>query len=339
MQDRVRDWFARRTYDGWQWTASELAQKKELSGTSVSVVLPALDEEATVGGIVAAIVRELVERVALVDEVIVMDSGSTDATAVVAAEAGARVVAASAVVPWMGARRGKGEALWKSLFVASGDIVVFVDADLRRFTPRFVVGLLGPLLTDRSLVYVKGAYDRPLMGGSSTKPTGVGGRVTELLARPLINVHWPELSGFVQPLGGEYAGRRNALMKVPFPTGYGVEIALLVDLLHRHGLYSLGQVDLGRRVHSHQSDEGLSRMASEVLHTAQRRLGGASLRGDVLHQFRRGQGGSYDLVQWQVPTEERPPVATVLAELAADSGAGRPMSDDADPDDLGLLTG
>lgn len=335
MQDRVRDWFARRTYDGWGWTASELAQRKKLAGMSVSVVLPALDEEATVGGIVASIVGELVERVPLVDEVIVMDSGSSDATAVRAAEAGARVVAASAVVPWMGVRRGKGEALWKSLFVASGDIVVFVDADLRRFTPRFVVGLLGPLLTDRSLVYVKGAYDRPLVEAATTKPVG-GGRVTELLARPLINVHWPELAGFVQPLGGEYAGRRNALMKVPFPTGYGVEIALLVDLLHRHGLYSLGQVDLGRRVHSHQSDEGLARMASEVLHTAQRRLGGVMLRGDVLHQFRRGQKGSYDLVPWQVPTEERPPAATVLAELSAGAGGRR---GDEDPDDLGLLTG
>jgi glucosyl-3-phosphoglycerate synthase len=338
VQDRVRDWFARRTYDGWQWTASELAQRKQLTGTSVSVVLPALDEEATVGGIVSSIVRELVDRVGLVDEVVVMDSGSNDATAVRAAEAGARVVAASAVVPWMGACRGKGEALWKSLFVASGDIVVFVDADLRRFTPRFVVGLLGPLLTDRSLVYVKGAYDRPLAGPTATSPTG-GGRVTELLARPLLNVHWPELSGFVQPLGGEYAGRRNALMKVPFPTGYGVEIGLLVDLLHRHGLYSLAQVDLGRRVHSHQSEEALTRMASEVLHTAQRRLGGVTLRGDVLHQFRRGPGGTYDLVEWQVPTEERPPAATVMADLTTNTARGRGWTDDADPDDLGLVMG
>jgi glucosyl-3-phosphoglycerate synthase len=320
VQDHVRKWFSRRTYNGWDWTAPELLRhKNKRAGNRISVVLPALDEEATVGTIVSTIITELSERVPLVDEVIVMDSGSTDRTAVRAAAAGAKVVAAAEVLPWMGPARGKGEALWKSLFVASGDILVFVDADLRQFTPQFVTGLLGPLLIDPTVVYVKGAYDRPLAGtssgGAATKPVG-GGRVTELLARPVINAYWPDLAGFVQPLSGEYAGRRSALAQVPFATGYGVEIGLLVDLLQRHGLDALAQADLGRRVHHNQVDEALGRMASEVLHTAQRRLGPTPLPYDVLTQFRRGQLGAYETDDWPVPTLERPPAASVIATVA-----------------------
>lgn len=318
VQDHVREWFARRTYKGWEWTARELLHHKDRGpGTRISVVLPALDEEATVGTIVSTIVTELCQQVRLVDEVIVMDSGSTDRTAAVAAAAGAKVVAASEVLPWMGPARGKGEALWKSLFVASGDIVVFVDADLRQFTPQFVTGLLGPLLVDPTVVYVKGAYDRPLPNGSSPTAKAVGGgRVTELLARPLINAYWPALAGFIQPLSGEYAGRRSALAHVPFATGYGVEIGLLVDLFERHGIDALAQVDLGRRVHHNQADEALGRMASEVLHTAQRRLGPTPLPYDVLTQFRRGRRGSYEIDAWRVPTLERPPAASVIATVA-----------------------
>jgi glucosyl-3-phosphoglycerate synthase len=321
VQDHVREWFSRRTYNGWEWTPRELLRRKNKgAGTRISVVLPALDEEATVGTIVSTIVTELCKRVPLVDEVIVMDSGSTDHTAVRAAAAGAKVVAADAVLPWMGPARGKGEALWKSLFVASGDILVFVDADLRQFTPQFVTGLLGPLLVDPEIVYVKGAYDRPApatgnAANPAVKPVG-GGRVTELLARPVINAYWPDLSGFIQPLSGEYAGRRSALAHVPFATGYGVEIGLLVDLLERCGLDSLAQVDLGRRVHHNQADEALGRMASEVLHTAQRRLGPTPLPYDVLAQFRRGRRGKYEIESWRVPTLERPPAASVIATVA-----------------------
>jgi glucosyl-3-phosphoglycerate synthase len=345
VQDHVREWFARRTYNGWEWTARDLVHHKNVgAGTRISVVLPALDEEETVGQIVSTIVTELCERVPLVDEVVVMDSGSTDRTAARAVAAGAKVVAAADVLPWMGPARGKGEALWKSLFVASGDILVFVDADLKQFTAQFVTGLLGPLLLDPALVYVKGAYDRPAPANgpaAPTKPVG-GGRVTELLARPVINAYWPALAGFIQPLSGEYAGRRSALAHVPFATGYGVEIGLLVDLFERCGLDALAQVDLGRRVHHNQTDDALGRMASEVLHTAQRRLGPTPLPYDVLSQFRRGRRGTYEIEDWRVPTVERPPAASVIAtvayvpEPAEPVGGGRGHDDGTDDTMLAL---
>src|SRR5205085_11385452 len=184
------------------------------------------------------------------------DSDSTDATAAVARAAGADVVATADVLPAHGSRPGKGEALWKSLAATTGDLVVFFDADLVGDVAHYVPGLLGPLLADPQVAYVKGCYTRPLSLDGVTTPAG-GGRVTELTARPLLNALWPELAGFVQPLGGEYAGRRSALERVPFVSGYGVEVGLLVDLLQVCGLQGLAQVDLGTRQHSHQTDQAL----------------------------------------------------------------------------------
>ena len=213
MLEEVESWLARRSWSAADRPLDLLLAAKRAAGPAgtVSVVLPALDEEATVGAIVEVIRRDLMTAdVPLVDEVVVVDSGSRDATARVAADAGATVVARDAILPRVPAVAGKGEVLWRSLLVTSGAIVCFVDADLREFDSRFVSGIVGPLLTEPGMQLVKAMYDRPLETGGAVVPAG-GGRVTELVARPLLNLHWPRLAGFVQPLGGEYAARRALL--------------------------------------------------------------------------------------------------------------------------------
>ncbi len=311
MRADVHRWLRRRTYTAATWRATDLAEVKRDSGTTVSVVLPALDEEPTVGAIVRAIREALVVDAPLVDEVVVVDSGSADRTAAVAAAAGARVVDTTTVLPAHGRVPGKGEALWKGLHATDGDLVVFVDADLVGFDPQFVVGLLGPLLTDPDIGYVKALYDRPLATSEGIVPSG-GGRVTELLARPLLNAWWPELSGFVQPLSGEYAGRRELLEQVPFVSGYGVEFGLLVDLADLAGVDALAQVDLGTRRHSHQSDAALGRMAGQILQTALARRPEAGAPAPELLQFLRTADG-VEAVSWDVSVTERPPMGSVRA--------------------------
>jgi glucosyl-3-phosphoglycerate synthase len=269
VREEVQRWFARRTTRAADWPASRLVDVK--GARRVSVVLPALNEEATVGPIVAAIRRRLVERHGLVDELVVMDSGSTDRTCEVAAAAGAQVLHREDVLTDFPPLPGKGEVLWRSLAATTGDLLVFVDSDLRDFTTSFVTGLLGPLLTDPAVHLVKATYDRPLAHGETVVPAG-GGRVTELVARPLLNMFWPELAGFIQPLSGEYAARRSLLERLPFPTGYGVEVGILVDSLRLVGLAGLAQVDLARRKHRNQDISKLGRMASEILQVAMSRL-------------------------------------------------------------------
>lgn len=256
--DRVREWAARRSYRAGDFRAADLAEAK--AGRRISVVLPARDEEATVGTIVAALRTELMERVALIDQLVVVDSHSTDATAAVAQAAGAHVVAQGAVLPGYGDVPGKGEALWKSLAATDGDLLAFLDADLRDFDPSYAVGLLGPLLTEPGVVFCKGAYDRPLDDGRTVLPAG-GGRVTELVARPLLAAHWPELGGFVQPLAGEYAGTREVLESIPFAGAYGVDLGILIDLYECYDLDALAQVDLGVRRHRNSPDAALAVMA------------------------------------------------------------------------------
>ncbi|GHF17938.1 glucosyl-3-phosphoglycerate synthase [Streptomyces morookaense] len=306
MLEEVERWLDRRS-----WTAADrpldqlLAAKRE-AGTTVSVVLPALNEEATVGAIVTAIREGLMtEAVPLVDELVVLDSGSTDRTGEVAAAAGARVVHRDAVLPRLPALPGKGEVLWRSLLVTGGDVVCFVDADLRDFSASFVSGIVGPLLTDPEVQFVKAMYDRPL-----GEAPGRGGRVTELVARPLLNLHWPQLAGFVQPLGGEYAARRSLLERLPFPVGYGVELGLLVDALHTVGLDALAQVDVGVRKHRHQDEQALGRMAAAIYRTAQLRLARGHLVRPALTQFERTPDG-FAPRTYPVDTEERPPMAGI----------------------------
>nr|WP_202533642.1 MULTISPECIES: glucosyl-3-phosphoglycerate synthase [unclassified Streptomyces] len=306
--EEVERWLTRRS-----WSAADHppgSVRAAANGTGVSVVLPALNEAATVGDIVATIRRELMERVPLVDELVVIDSGSTDATAEVARRAGARVVHRDAILPRLPALPGKGEVLWRSLLVTSGDILCFIDADLKDFSADFVSGIVGPLLAHPEVQFVKAMYDRPL-----GELPGQGGRVTELVARPLLNLHWPLLAGFVQPLGGEYAVRRSLLERLPFPVGYGVELGLLVDALHTVGLDALAQVDVGVRVHRHQDGQALGRMAAAIYRTAQVRLSRGHLVRPSLTQYERGPDGFVPRT-YPVDTQERPPMCEIEEYVA-----------------------
>ncbi|HEY8534679.1 MAG TPA: glucosyl-3-phosphoglycerate synthase [Micromonospora sp.] len=311
----VEAWATYRTRSADEWTARQLVRGK--GDTTVSVVLPARDEAATIGAIVTTIREHLMERLPLVDELIVVDSRSSDGTAEVAAAAGARVVSQEEMTRGLPRLDGKGDALWCGLLAASGDVVAFLDADLREFQPRFVTGLLGPLLTDPSVDFVKAFYHRPLAQTGMVDAEG-GGRVTELVARPLLNLFWPELAGFVQPLAGEYAGRRALLDQLPFVSGYGVETAMLIDVFEKVGLDALAQVDLGERLHRHQSIEALGRMAAQIILTAWSRLyrnGWVTTEtppASFLTQFRRGTnnllpGLEREVVVTDISVAERPP--------------------------------
>lgn len=319
MLDEVDRWLGQRSWAAGERPLERLLAAKRAAGRAgtVSVVLPALDEEPTVGEIVSAVRRDLVEAVPLVDEIVVIDSGSKDRTGEVAARAGARVVHRDEVLPRLPSVPGKGEVLWRSLLVTRGEIVCFIDADLREFDAGFVSGIVGPLLTEPDVDFVKAMYDRPLETPEATVPAG-GGRVTELVARPLLNLHWPRLAGFVQPLGGEYAARRSLLERLPFPCGYGVELGLLVDALDTVGLDALAQVDVGVRHHRHQDGQALGRMAATIYRTALDRLDRAhrikaadDLVSPLLTQFDRVPGGGFVPHTHEVTVLERPPMATV----------------------------
>ncbi|WP_461082093.1 glucosyl-3-phosphoglycerate synthase [Streptomyces deserti] len=305
MLEEVERWLRTRSWSVTDRPLHRILAAKQRTGQTVSVVLPALNEEETVGDIVAIIRHDLMQQVPLVDEIVVVDSGSTDRTSEVAAAAGATVVHRDEILPRIPTVPGKGEVLWRSLLVTSGDIVCFIDADLKEFSSDFVSGIVGPLLTDPDVDLVKGMYDRPL-GGTA----GQGGRVTELMARPLLNMHWPQLAGFVQPLGGEYAARRSLLEQLPFPVGYGVELGMLVDALHLVGLDALAQVDVGVRKHRHQDGQALGRMSAAIYRTAQLRLARGHLIRPSLTQFERGEDG-FEPRTYSVDTEERPPMVDI----------------------------
>jgi glucosyl-3-phosphoglycerate synthase len=312
MLGEVRTWFDRRTTSANDWPLADVLATK--SGVKVDVILPALNEEATVGRIVAAIHDNLMAPGAeLVDELVVIDSGSADDTAKVAEAAGARVVHREDVLPQFPVEKGKGEAMWRALAATTGDVVVFIDADLESFTPEYVVALLGPILADDSVQLVKSVYDRPLVAGDVKIAAG-GGRVTEIMARPLINALWPELAGVAQPLAGEYAARRGLLESLAFPCGYGVEIGLLVDAFAAVGLDGIAQVDLGERRHRHQDATRLSRMSAQILHAALARADPTgcafSTSSASLLSFSHDEG-RFGLSVHQVQAVERPPLDTI----------------------------
>jgi glucosyl-3-phosphoglycerate synthase len=285
---------APRSYVAADFDVDALCKAKADAGVTISVCIPARDEELTVGGVVATIRRELLDRHALVDEILVVDDRSSDETAAVARSAGARVVEADEVLPQCGATTGKGEALWKSLAASSGDLVVWCDADVRGFDARFVIGLVAPLLLDDDVDFVKGWYERN------------SGRVTELTARPVIALLHPQLAAFAQPLSGEYAGRRALLERLPFATGYGVDLALLIDVADAVGLDRMAQVDLGVRVHRNRPLEELSPQAVAVLRVALDRAGvELSAFPTLLHR-----AGMDDVT---IGHDERPPLVDVAA--------------------------
>jgi len=306
----LSDWFARRTFATADLDLQALIERKRAAGLTVSLVLPARNEAGTVEGVVASGMA-LAGR--LIDEVVVLDGNSTDGTAELAAAAGATIHQDAEILTQFGAPFGKGDALWRSLTVTSGDIVAFVDTDIRNPDPRFVWGIVAPLLLDDEIGFVKGFYDRPIEIGGVLQPSG-GGRVTELMARPLINLFWPALAGMVQPLSGEYAGRRGLLERIPFFTGYGVEIGLLIDVLADSGADAIAQVDVGERVHRNQDLASLSRMSFAIAHVALQRLAASGrvsfddTLDDRYVQFLRDDHGVMTLQSGTVADVERPPL-------------------------------
>jgi glucosyl-3-phosphoglycerate synthase len=296
---RVEGWLRRRSYPACTVPAEALARSRT---ASVSVVVPAKEVADTIGGVVDALVAT--REAGLVDEVLVVDAASRDGTAQIAAARGADVAQEDELCAEAGPARGKGDAMWRGLAATSGDIVVYVDADSAVFGEHFLTSLLAPMLRDDSLALVKGSFRRPFRVGDTVLPTG-GGRVTELLARPLLNLHRPELAGFVQPLAGEIAARRSLLERLSFPVGYGIEIAMLLDAHAAVGIDALGQADLGERQNRHQSLHALSAMALAVLVAAERRIGDLDISSleaaELVHPFA-------DPCVRRIDVRERPPL-------------------------------
>ncbi len=324
---RVERWFGESNFHHGEFAdLQRLVRLKEQQGVTISLVLPTLNEADTIGPIVRRAMTELIERVPLLDELLVIDSASTDRTVEIARAEGARVVAHPDVLARYGSFAGKGEALWKSLHETSGDIIVWADTDVRNWHSRMVYGTLGPLLEEARIQYVKGYYQRPIVqDGVLTE--GGGGRVTELVARPLINLFYPELSGLIQPLAGEYAGRRSLLESIPFFTGYAVEIGHLIDIAERVGLEGLGQVDLERRVHRNQELEGLSRMSFVILQAVMKRLEErrkarlfAELGSTMKLPRSTDEGLSLEVIE--LADRERPPMIRIPEYLERRQAAG-----------------
>jgi glucosyl-3-phosphoglycerate synthase len=299
-------WLSDHSWNRPRWTIGELEAAKD--GRTISVVLPALNEEDTVESVIDSI-SPLVDG--LVDELIVLDSGSTDDTEMRGIAAGARVVSREQALPDVPIRPGKGEALWRSLAATSGDIVVFVDSDLVNPHPMFVPWLVGPLLTRDGIHLVKSFYRRPLRTSDASGGAGAtgGGRVTELVARPLLAALRPELGCLLQPLGGEYAASRDLLTSLPFAPGYGVEIGLLVDTFDRLGLDAIAQVNLGVRAHRNRPLSELGAMSRQVIATLLSRCGIPDSGVGLTQFFPVGNG--YTQHTWPVSLEDRPPMSVL----------------------------
>ncbi len=312
----VDKWFAENTFHAREFQdLKRLVDLKEKQGLTASLGLPTLNEEKTIGRIIQTVRDQFMVRHRLLDEIVVIDSNSTDRTVEIAQGLGVPVVKHPEVLTQYEKWRGKGEALWNSLYILRGDLIAWIDTDIVNIHPRFVYGILGPLIQKPELVYVKGFYQRPLKSGGKTEARG-GGRVTELTARPLINLFYPELSGFVQPLSGEYAGRREALERVPFFAGYGVEIGLLIDIWAKYGLPRIGQVDLEERVHRNQSITALSKMSFEIIQVVMQRVGqarGIELVDELNKSMKmiRYAQAEFQLDVADIRARERPPMITV----------------------------
>lgn len=297
----------------------KLMDLKQKKGLTISLAFPTLNEEATIGKEILVLKTELMERFPLVDEIAVIDSGSTDRTQEIAMQFGAKVFSSADILRRYGTFRGKGENLWKSLYVLSGDIIVWIDADIANISPRFLYGLIGPLLMHDHIGYVKAFYERPIRLEGELSPSG-GGRVTEILIRPLFSLIYPELALLIQPLSGEYAGRRSVLEQLPFSVGYGVEVGHLIDIFHMFGPEILAQVDMEMRIHRNQTIQALSRMGFGILSTFLNRLAKYK-EANVLvnlgaeHIALTYAEAAHDVVRTEIQTQERPPMRTITEYL------------------------
>ena len=312
----VDKWFAENTFHANEFQDLDYLQSlKRERGLTISLALPALNEEATVGNVIETIQQALVSHVPLLDEIVLIDSDSNDRTREIAQSLGIPVYIHQSILPGHGSRRGKGEALWKSLYCTQGDIVIWLDTDIVNIHPRFVYGLIGPLLLRPDIQFVKGFYRRPLKVGDKIQAGG-GGRVTELTARPLINLFYPELSGVIQPLSGEYGGRRTALEQLSFFSGYGVEIGLLIDVLDKFGVNAIAQVDLQERIHHNQPLEALSKMSFAIIQAVIRKLEsrfGRSILENVNQTMKliRYEENSFRLDIEEIAERDRPPMIEI----------------------------
>ncbi len=309
----VDKWFAENTYHASEFSnLKELLERKISQKVTISLALPALNEEKTVGKVLSTIKKAMMDDLPLLDEIVLIDSNSTDRTREIARELGIPVFIHQELLPQYGVRTGKGEALWKSLYVTKGDIVIWIDSDIVNIHPRFVYGVLGPMLFNPNIQFVKGFYQRPLKTGRKTQSTG-GGRVTELTARPLINLFYPELSGVIQPLSGEYGGRRAALEQLTFYSGYGVETGLLIDVFEKYGLHSIAQVDLLERIHHNQTLQALSKMSFVIMQTMMGKLERRFAR-PILEEINKSmklieyEDGTYYLDVQELVEQERSPM-------------------------------
>ena len=318
---KIDHWLQSNTYHHADfWDILSIVREKEKQGLRISLCIPTLNEEATIGKEIVLFKAELQERYPLLDEIAVIDSGSTDRTLEVAAAFGADVYLSSEILPEVGVKRGKGENLWKAIHQLKGDIIVYVDADIKNIHPRFAYALVAPLVYRPEVRYVKAFYDRPLTFSHGLRTSG-GGRVTEILVRPLFSLFMPELTAIIQPLSGEYAVRRDVLESIPFPVGYGVETAHLMDVYRMHGLEAFAQTDLDQRVHRNQSTESLGRMAFGILRTffkrleAEGKLQGLVEMHTVMRQFEM-ENATYHHRLTEIPEEERPPMLDIPAYRA-----------------------
>lgn len=313
---KAEKWFHTHTFHHSQFKDIEkLLKLKKKKKLSISLALPTLNEEETIGREVTVIKRYLMSRYQLVDEIAVIDSGSTDRTRELAGKAGAKVYLSSEILPECGSYRGKGENLWKSLYVLSGDIIVWIDADIKNIHSKFVYGLLGVLLNYDDVGYVKAFYERPIKVGERLRLAG-GGRVTEILIRPLLATFYPELSLITQPLSGEYAGRREILETIPFRVGYGVETGHLLDIYDKYGLDTFAQVDMDRRIHRNQMLAALGKMSFSILQTILTRLeasGKIILKREMYRELATIKAKKYERLLTKEPLSfyERPPMITI----------------------------
>lgn len=313
--NNLQNWIDNNTYHHSEfWDLKKLVEIKEKKNLTISLCLPTLNEEKTIGKELIIFRSELMERYPLIDEIAVIDSGSEDRTLEVAKNYGADTYLSSDILPHLEPKKGKGENLWKAIYQLKGHIIVYVDADISNIHPRFVYGLVAPLIYREEVKYVKAFYDRPLAFSGNIRASG-GGRVTEILVRPLFSLFFPELTGIIQPLSGEYAVRREVLEQIAFPIGYGVETSHLIDVYHKFGLEAFAQTDLDKRVHENKPTISLGKMSFGILQTFIERVNAlGTFKVDnyetILRQFQvkreQYQQNMIDIVE-----EERPPMIEI----------------------------